>query len=290
MADWNNPNPINTNPSGDTVYQGFGKAENNFNDLYSKLNQVKKLQTGTTAPSNPAVGELWFDENTGILKRYDGTNWVEIARVGRDALTLEGLRAYQFLRSDVPTQLNTDSNWFPFIINSTSPDPNAPDSIGLSIYPEKDQSRRVEYSSKKDGNFRIYLSAYNGNFLESDFAGQNLFVAGKKIWHEGNDGAGSGLDADLVRGLPADFSSSNNPNGYQKLPSGVIIQWGTFSLDGGPFTGHFPIAFPNACVSVVATDVGNGVHSLGISPNDNATFSAWASAYPTTARYIAIGY
>ena len=41
------------------------------------------------------------------------------------------------------------------------------------------------------------------------------------------DGAGSGLDADLLRGLPADFTSSIAANGYQKLPSGLIIQWGT---------------------------------------------------------------
>lgn len=78
MADWNNPNPIDTNAGGDTKYTGFVKAQSNFDDIYSKLNTVKKLQTGTTAPSTPAVGELWFDENTGILKRYDGTNWIEI--------------------------------------------------------------------------------------------------------------------------------------------------------------------------------------------------------------------
>ncbi len=63
------------------------------------------------------------------------------------------------------------------------------------------------------------------------------------------DGAGSGLDADLIRGLPADFSNSRTYDGYQKLPSGLIIQW-------GHTTAHyvtFPIAFPNAVLSAVAT-------------------------------------
>ena len=60
------------------------------------------------------------------------------------------------------------------------------------------------------------------------------------------DGAGSGLDADLVRGLPADFTSSLSENGYQILPSGLIIQWVTSTTDGdGKFTATFPIAFPN---------------------------------------------
>ena len=65
------------------------------------------------------------------------------------------------------------------------------------------------------------------------------------------DGAGSGLDTDLVRGLPADFTSSKAANGYQKLPSGLIVQWGTFTGNNTANTSDnvvFPIAFPTACV------------------------------------------
>ncbi len=39
------------------------------------------------------------------------------------------------------------------------------------------------------------------------------------------DGDGSGLDADLLRGLPADFTANIGQNGYTKLPNGLIIQW-----------------------------------------------------------------
>ena len=52
--------------------------------------------------------------------------------------------------------------------------------------------------------------------------------------------------ADLKVAL-ADFTGANvslTENGYQKLPSGLIIQWGSYSYTGGgikPFT--FPIAF-----------------------------------------------
>jgi len=65
------------------------------------------------------------------------------------------------------------------------------------------------------------------------------------------DGEGSGLDADLLRGLPADFTCSKNSNGYQKLPSGLIIQWGRGTISS-PASGSynivtvtFPITFPN---------------------------------------------
>ena len=42
-------------------------------------------------------------------------------------------------------------------------------------------------------------------------------VNGQKIWHAGNDGSGSGLDADLLDGFQRTYQSSTNNNSYQKL-------------------------------------------------------------------------
>lgn len=41
-------------------------------------------------------------------------------------------------------------------------------------------------------------------------------------WNIG--GEGSGLDTDLIRGIPADFTNDLGNSGYQKLPNGLIIQ------------------------------------------------------------------
>ena len=80
------------------------------------------------------------------------------------------------------------------------------------------------------------------------------------------DGSGSGLDADLVRGLPADFTSSLAANGYQKLPSGLIIQWQTFTSDSDAnqdFT--FALSFPNKCFKVFITSIdSSGAAEIGI--------------------------
>lgn len=55
-----------------------------------------------------------------------------------------------------------------------------------------------------------------------------------------------------------DFSSSIGLNGYQRLPSGLLIQWGQLPITTGSYstitTLTFPIAFPNACISIT----GNG--------------------------------
>jgi hypothetical protein len=49
------------------------------------------------------------------------------------------------------------------------------------------------------------------------------------------------------RGSTGDFGKSLGTNGYQKLPSGLIVQWGqTPASDGtGEAQATFPIAFPN---------------------------------------------
>ena len=53
----------------------------------------------------------------------------------------------------------------------------------------------------------------------------------------------------------ADFPSSIGGIGFQSLPNGLIIQWGIQSLNGNPAIGNnFPIAFPNACLTVVCTE------------------------------------
>ncbi|MFZ4835750.1 gp53-like domain-containing protein [Rouxiella sp. Mn2063] len=52
------------------------------------------------------------------------------------------------------------------------------------------------------------------------------------------------------------FGSSATINGYQKLPSGMIFQWGvTNNSSINPQTVNLPIAFPTAGLVIVASDV-----------------------------------
>jgi len=61
------------------------------------------------------------------------------------------------------------------------------------------------------------------------------------------------------------WDNANSPfiltgNGYQKLASGLIIQWGTINATGGGVTNQivFPVSYPNACFSVSAVVVDPG--------------------------------
>jgi hypothetical protein len=99
------------------------------------------------------------------------------------------------------------------------------------------------------------------------------------VWHVGNDGAGSGLDADLLDGwqmldirnwanlidkpaafppsahshgaadIAGAFTGSHQGTGYEILPDGLILQWGHIVLgdSSGVSRVTFPVAFPTAC-------------------------------------------
>ena len=54
-----------------------------------------------------------------------------------------------------------------------------------------------------------------------------------------------------VKLAATDFFGSLSTSGWQRLPGGLILQWGTMS--GSSVTITFPIAFTTACFSVVAT-------------------------------------
>jgi hypothetical protein len=63
------------------------------------------------------------------------------------------------------------------------------------------------------------------------------------------------------------FDASLTTNGYQKLPSGLIVQWGQYSSSITSETSisvSFPVAFPNTCLNVQAT----GINSAGANNRD----------------------
>lgn len=83
------------------------------------------------------------------------------------------------------------------------------------------------------------------------------------------------------------FGGSLSANGWQKLPSGLIIQWGTYAA--GVTSVTFPIAFLNACRSVVISNNFNGASNTPGTYAYTATGFTSNSSSGATA-YMAIGY
>ena len=70
---------------------------------------------------------------------------------------------------------------------------------------------------------------------------------------------------------------------YQKLPTGLIIQWGTSSnsTSTGQATATFPIAFPNGLISIMLSEQSNSASSVikwGVGASTKTAATLWAQA------------
>lgn len=85
-------------------------------------------------------------------------------------------------------------------------------------------------------------------------------------------------------------TASRAANGWFKdTNTGMIFQWGTAALNANPATVTFPIAFPNACFKVFATDVGDGHYGYGAAPISKSQGRIYTPRTGTTASFFAIG-
>ncbi|KAF1072696.1 MAG: hypothetical protein GAK45_00131 [Pseudomonas citronellolis] len=142
-----------------------------------------------------------------------------------------------------------------------------------------------DFTIAANGSETISVPSGSAANTKTFFAGETItIVSNATSWSVISDGFGADSFAHLLAS-----------NGYQKLPGGVIIQWGsvTNSATAGSATAvTFPIAFPNAARSVhlnstVASTTPayawcDGVTASGFNSRSNTANSG--------AYYIAIGY
>ncbi len=84
-------------------------------------------------------------------------------------------------------------------------------------------------------------------------------------------------NAAIAAALAADFPSNLQANGWAKLSSGLIIQWGVgVSAGGGETNVYFPVVFPNECFSVTANEgqASGWISGGGIVPSVHAPSNA----------------
>lgn len=70
---------------------------------------------------------------------------------------------------------------------------------------------------------------------------------------------------------PDMFPNSLSASGYQKLPNGLIIQWGTATAAGSSGTITFPVAFTTACYSIAGQQNNAGATQYAAFGSPSAT-------------------
>lgn len=104
-----------------------------------------------------------------------------------------------------------------------------------------------------DPNFASTMTAALAKRLRFDAA--QVLSAGEKLQAKANLGAITSSDVDSSVWSSASSAVSLGAAGYQKLPSGLIVQWGLIPIAQQSVSTHigsttFPLAFPNAAYQV----------------------------------------
>jgi len=158
----------------------------------------------------------------------------------------------------------------------------------LQLGESAEAARNWHVGSSGDGRLVWYQGSWGGGGERFALTATSISFNGAAIWNASNDGAGSGLDADLLDGwhrddirrwgnlldLPASFAPSAHSHGaadlapafasrlfasdgYQVLPGGLILQWCTGGMVSSGVESAtnllFPIAFPNACLQATVS-------------------------------------
>lgn len=101
--------------------------------------------------------------------------------------------------------------------------------------------------------------------------------------------------AEAFKGANQSLSAS----GYQKLPGGIILQWGGATTSAGQGTWNYPIAFPNAVFRVFASQdaaqFGAGMYKVGADtfspfPLTQARIASEFTSLPDNLYLFAIGW
>lgn len=92
---------------------------------------------------------------------------------------------------------------------------------------------------------------------------------------------------------PTEFEANRSATGYQKLPGGIIMQWGANTTAAGSASGNFSFAipFPSACLQLVACDSGNSCIPVGATPISNSQFVLYRAGkvYMSTGELVTPG-
>lgn len=114
------------------------------------------------------------------------------------------------------------------------------------------------------------------------------------VLESSGSGAWRCIEGSALLKYQAVFGASLSSSGYQKFPSGLIIQWGRGSIAGGganSATVTFPLAFPNGAFAGLAASSNNLAPSMHMdgTPNSRSQMTVRSSAN-TGAGAVAFSY
>ena len=237
--------------------------------------------------------------NIGTLN--GGTPWTSAndgSGSGLDADLLDGVHGSSFLRGDIA---DTASQRIQFAANNTNNWDTIATGAGsqgaLEVY-NGGAGNDAFMTFHVGGDFACYFGL-DGGINDLAVGGWSMGANSYRIWHQGNDGAGSGLDADLLDGLNSAENGNSvilktASNGYLNINNWIRIGATTGLYNSG---GYYLYPFAtygwrlrnggSTTTSSISLDVSNGSRVGWIYANDTGqgfltTGGSWRFRIPTS--------
>ena len=152
------------------------------------------------------------------IKTVDGSG------SGLDADTVDGIQASSFLRSDANDVLNGTLSYH----SNTARLQFRNASYNTYLYIGGwSSSNSAGVSRIRCSNDNLHIdSGSNGNLHLNNYSSGNTYIRGQMAWHAGNDGSGSGLDADLLDGQQGShYLNYNNLTNKPAAGMSAALAW-----------------------------------------------------------------
>lgn len=223
-------NSINTNLT-DNYY--------NKSQVDSKLTSVYKFKGSVATEADlpiegNIIGDVWNIESNDKNVAWTGTDWDALGGTAELAsLTANGLMSKEDYAKLQGIETGAQANKIESItkrvlLNVVDKNVTIPEDIKISnTEPTEEEIMWLDPSEDYDLNTYTKDEA-NTNFVSKigDNMTGDLLINGGKVWHAGNDGEGSGLDADKLDGHESGFQN-NQVAIYTNFPD-----WSTLISDG----------------------------------------------------------
>ena len=220
-------NSYKTNPiySIGSSYNPNDASLNNFYGIgYTNVNASFINFTGSSGwglyVAADGDARVWLDGSNGVISSV-GNHYVGSNRVlhtgdeghgnGINADTVDDLEGSQFLRSDASDTLTQgsqtvfDGGWNDWLVRFQNNNGS-----NANVYMcHHTHGMHIRNDSSTTSTYLLDVYAANGNRFMVRGADALVTSNGNTMWHAGNDGNGSGLDADTLHGASPNVNASN---------------------------------------------------------------------------------
>ena len=185
-----------------------------------------------------------YNDATELMSIGDGDNHVRIANnlyIGghraltvNDAIsnadTVDNVHASSFIRNDTDNNVSNHDVQVRFY-SDNSIHTTSSYQASLEVY-NPNAGSDAFMAFHVSGDYAAYFGL-DGNINDFAVGGWSMGNNRYRIWHQGNDGSGSGLDADLLDGLQAHTGRNSEANKVVRTDGSGYIQAGWINTDSG---------------------------------------------------------